>query len=391
MPKTLARILIACLAIIAMLNLGLPVTSTRAQENRLSIIGSTTMIADVVGRVAGDAADVTPLIGYGVDPHAYEPSAQDIVSLDEADIVFINGANFEEGLLTILEEAAPENLVTLSECVAVLPFGLEHSEEEHMDEGEETAPTEDASTIAALCESHFVALETMGVEVEHGHDAEDVNADEGESHTEHLGLLYEAGCDEHHEEADVAEGEEHAHEHGSCDPHLWTDVRNVMLWTLMARDVLSTADPANAATYATNADTYLAELVALDTEVVGLLASVPEENRILITNHETLGYLAARYGYEVVGSVIPGGGTSNEPSAEDIAALIETVLDYGVPAIFSENTVSTALAEQIAAETGASVYQLYSDSLTDVDGPAHTYIDYMRVNATTIMTALSQE
>lgn len=389
MRKFVSRLWMAASAVVVLLSLGSPVPSTYAQDNRLAVIGSTTMIADVVGRVAGDAADVTPLIGYGVDPHAYEPSAQDIVALDEADIVFINGANFEEGLISVLEEAAPENLITISDCVAVLPLGIEHTEDKHTDEGEETAPVEDTSDIAALCESHFAALETLGVEVGHGHDAEAEHTDDGESHIESLGLLYEAGCDVHHEEDAPAGGEDH--EHGSCDPHLWADVRNVMLWTLIAREVLSEADPTNAATYTANADAYLAELVALDAEIAGLLASVPEENRILITNHETLGYLAARYRYQVVGTVIPGGGTANEPSAEDIAALIETIQDYGVPAIFSENTVSADLAQQIADETGASVYQLYSDSLTNVDGPAHTYIDYMRTNATTIVTALNPQ
>lgn len=372
MLKFISRLWMATLVAIVLLNLGLP--TIHAQENRLSVIGSTTMIADVVGRVAGDAADVTPLMGYGVDPHAYEPSAQDIVALDEADVVFVNGANFEEGLITVLEEAAPENLVTISDCVAILPFG---SNEDLIN----ATPTDDMSSIADQCASHFETLATLGVEINQGSTLE--------NGVEPLGLLYEINCTagNHDDSADANSG----HQEGNCDPHLWTDVRNVMLWTLMARDVLSEADPANAAIYAANADAYLAELVTLDAEIAGLLASVPEKNRILITNHETLGYLAARYGYQIVGSIIPGGGTANEPSAEDITALIETVLDYRVPAIFTENTVNAALAEQIADETGASVYQLYSDSLTDADGPAHTYIDYMRANATTIMTALTEK
>ncbi|MCQ3932597.1 MAG: hypothetical protein DPW16_19280 [Chloroflexi bacterium] len=374
MLKVVSRLGIGALVGIVLLNFGLPVSSIHAQENRLSVIGSTTMIADVVGRVAGDAADVTPLMGYGVDPHAYEPSAQDIVALDEVDIVFINGANFEEGLIGVLEEAAPENLVTISDCVAILPFG---SNENAID----ATPTDDISSIADQCASHFETLAALGVEVNPGSTLE--------NGTEPLGLLYETNCTAgNHDDSAVTESD---HEEGNCDPHLWTDVRNVMLWTLMARDVLSKADPANTATYAANAEAYLAELIALDTEIAELLASVPQENRVLITNHETLGYLAARYGYQIVGSIIPGGGTANEPSAEDVAALIETVLDYGVPAIFTENTVNAALAEQIADETGASVYQLYSDSLTDTDGPAYTYIDYMRANATTIVTALNPQ
>ncbi|MBI5930503.1 MAG: zinc ABC transporter substrate-binding protein [Chloroflexi bacterium] len=366
------------IVLILSLNFSSPSASTHAQTSRLSIVGSTTLIADVVGRVAGDAADVTSLMGYGVDPHAYEPSAQDIVTLDEADVVFVNGANFEEGLLSVLAEAAPDNLVTISDCVAILPFGLEMGNT--VDNGQAAPTANDSSAIAQQCASHFDALTSLGVEINH--------SDEPEAAVEPLGLLYETNCavgGDH-----PAEGDED-HEIGSCDPHLWTDVHNVMLWTLMARDVLSEADPANAATYSTNTDAYLAELIALDTEVAHLLASVPEQNRVLITNHETLGYLAARYGYQIVGSVIPGGGTSNEPSAEDVASLIETVQDYGVSAIFSENTVSASLAQEISDETGAGIYQLYSDSLTDTDGPAHTYIDYMRTNATTIVTALNPQ
>lgn len=364
MPKLKIRLVIAIL----LLNLAAStanMSSAHAQNDQLSIIASTTLIADVVGRIAGDTADVTSLMGYGVDPHSYEPSAQDIVALDETDLVFINGANFEGGLISVLEEAAPENIVTISECVPVLPFGDAHTEEVH-EHAEGTANE--------LCETHIRELENVGVAIE-------------ESPTS-LGFLYEANCELGHEH-EGEEGEEH--EHGSCDPHLWTDVHNVMLWTLMARDVLSEADPANAEIYAANADAYLSELVALDAEVTGLLESVSVENRVLVTNHETLGYLAHRYGYEVVGTVIPGGGTTNEPSAQDVAALIETIQDFGVPAIFTENTVSADLAQQIANETGASIYQLYSDSLTDADGPAPTYLDYMRVNATTIATALTPQ
>jgi ABC-type Zn uptake system ZnuABC Zn-binding protein ZnuA len=588
MPKFKIWVGIAILVI----NVIIPTThrSAQAQDNRLSIIASTTLIADVVSNVAGDAADVTSLMGYGVDPHSYEPSAQDIVTLDEADLVFINGANFEEGLLPVLEEAVTENLVTISNCVPILPIGVNtHSEAEHTEESHEHSDAEHESDnpLHDQCEYHFEALAALSVEIEHSesedahaeivdsslwsgawisgwafgteamqtafdailaatpelttddiigyyeqgnstsfdevaiegenvtfttdgnsvtcayafageaempdfpgsfwslfesadtacadyrylllsppHAAEEgsslhfhmrygstsfeeivndpsawypslypddttvdaltniwitsaqaiglyiagvvgkevtmtdeeIAATEGEStdehnhaeeHAEALGLLYEADCELGHEEA--AEGEEHEHEHGNCDPHLWTEVHNVMLWTLMARDVLSDADPANAEIYAANTDAYLMELIALDAEITALLESVTAENRVLVTNHETLGYLAHRYGYEVVGTIIPGGGTTNEPSAQDVASLIETIQDFGVPAIFTENTVSADLAQQIADETGASVYQLYSDSLTDTDGPAHTYIDYMRVNANTIATALTPQ
>jgi ABC-type Zn uptake system ZnuABC Zn-binding protein ZnuA len=360
-----------------------PLSSTpaQAQRERLSVIGSTTMIADVVGQVAGDAADVVSLMSFGVDPHAFTPSAQDIVALDEADLVFVNGVSLEENLLPVLEEAAGDRIATISECVAILPFGLA-GDHEHDAETEAGGVHEsDPRSLTGQCAAHYAELQALGIAFEDEHPAE-------AGHIEALGYLYELNCEPGHEEESAAEGE-HVHEAGSCDPHVWTDIRNVMLWTLMARDTLSAADPANAATYAANAQAYLAQLQALDGEVSVLLQTLPQEARVLVTNHETLGYLAARYRFEVVGTVIPGGGTAAEPSAEEIVALIETIQDYNVRAIFSENTVSDALAQQLADEAGVTVYQLYSDSLTGADGDASSYLDYMRFNVTTIVQALS--
>ncbi len=83
--------------------------------------------------------------------------------------------------------------------------------------------------------------------------------------------------------------------------------------------------PDHAATYAANADAYLAELAALDTELAGLIEAIPAERRVIMTNHASLNYFAARYGLRLVGVVIPGGSTTSEPSVEDVLNLIETV------------------------------------------------------------------
>jgi ABC-type Zn uptake system ZnuABC Zn-binding protein ZnuA len=371
--------------------LSLPSAPARAQIERSSVIGSTTLIADVVQQVAGKAANVSSLMAYGVDPHSYEPSAQDIVALDEADLIFVNGAGFEEGLLPVLEEAAGDKLVMISLCAPILPFGMveeEHGEEEHAEEGHHPEGDANLSATAALCEQHIAELTVAGVTLDYEHEHAEGEAEH--DHAEALGPLYKLDCGIGHEGEKVEDGE-HADEHGSCDPHLWTDARNVMLWTLMARDALSQADPANAETYRANAKAYLEQLQRMDAEVGALLQSIPEAQRVLVTNHETLGYLAARYGFRIVGTVIPGGSTANEPSAQDIAALIETIKDNNVRTIFSENTVSDALAQQLADETGAIVYKLYSDSLTDADGEAHTYLDYMRFNAATIVQGLTRQ
>jgi ABC-type Zn uptake system ZnuABC Zn-binding protein ZnuA len=219
---------------------------------------------------------------------------------------------------------------------------------------------------------------------------------EDEHGSERLGMLYTLECGGHDgehegEEADhdEDEGDEHGHEEGGCDPHVWTNPHNVIYWTFMIRDTLSALDPANAETYAANAAAYAETLDAFTHDFLKpMLESVPEAQRILITNHETLGYLAAMAEYEVVAVVIPGGGTAAEPSAADIANLIDLVRDEGVPAIFAENTVSTNIAEQVAAESGASFHVLLSDSLSGADGSGTTYLEYMRYNVTTIVQAL---
>ncbi|MBN1563281.1 MAG: zinc ABC transporter substrate-binding protein, partial [Anaerolineae bacterium] len=173
-----------------------------------------------------------------------------------------------------------------------------------------------------------------------------------------------------------------------CDPHVWTDPANVVLWTYAIRAALSERDPANAALYAANADAYLDDLIALDSDIRSLFAPIPVEQRIMVTNHLTFGYFAARYGLTVVGVILPGGGTGSEPSAQDVIGLIDTIKESGARAIFTETTVSDSLAQQIAAETGAQIVRLYTGSLSEVDGPAATYEAYMRFNAGQIAAAL---
>jgi ABC-type Zn uptake system ZnuABC Zn-binding protein ZnuA len=177
-------------------------------------------------------------------------------------------------------------------------------------------------------------------------------------------------------------------EEGICDPHVWMNPQNVMLWTLTIRDTLSERDPANAETYARNAEAYIAQLSELHSEIETLLESIPPQNRVLVTNHDSLGYFAAQYGFEVVGVVISGGSTVAEPSAQDIATLIEVIEAHRVQAVFAETTINPDIAQQVANESGAVLYTLYSGSLGDADGPASTYLDYMRYNTRTIVDGL---
>lgn len=186
----------------------------------------------------------------------------------------------------------------------------------------------------------------------------------------------------HHE--DEAEDE---HEHGDADPHVWFDVQNVIHWTQTIEQTLSEQDPAHAATYQANAEAYIAELKALDAWIVEQVATIPEAHRKLVTNHPAFGYLADRYGLEQVGAVYPV-NPSAEPSAQDIAALQDTIRAYGVPAVFTESTVNPRLAEQVAQDTGVQLVSLYTGSLGGPGSGAETYLDLMRYDVVAIVEAL---
>ena len=167
------------------------------------------------------------------------------------------------------------------------------------------------------------------------------------------------------------------------DPH------NVIYWTLLIRDSLSALDHDNEAAYAANAAAYAQELVALESDfIASALAELPDENRVLVTNHGSMGYFAASFGIEIVTMVVHSVSTEAEPSARDMAAVVDVVRDEGVPAIFSDIHLSDVLMNTIASETGVAVVGLHSDSLGAADGPAGTYLDYMRYNVNAIVEAL---
>jgi ABC-type Zn uptake system ZnuABC Zn-binding protein ZnuA len=183
------------------------------------------------------------------------------------------------------------------------------------------------------------------------------------------------------------DSDEHAHEEGEVDPHVWFDVKNVIAWVDTIEQVLSALDPGNAAAYQANAASYTQELEALDAWVVEQTASIPEANRKLVTNHPSFGYLAGRYGLEQIGAVYPL-SPSAEPSARDIALLEDAIREYGVPAVFAESTVNPKLAEQVADDTGVKLVPLYSGSLGTPGSGAETYIALIRYDVNAIVSAL---
>lgn len=183
-----------------------------------------------------------------------------------------------------------------------------------------------------------------------------------------------------------ASGDEHT---DGGDPHFWLDPVLVIRYVENIRDGFSQADPHGKGDYARNAEAYIARLEDLDTWITTQVAQIPPERRLLVTNHESLGYFADRYGFKLIGAILPSFSTVASPSAGDLARLADCIKSSGAPAIFLETGANPQLAEQLAQETGIRVVtELYSHSITPTDGNAPDYISMMKYNTQAIVNAL---
>ena len=176
-------------------------------------------------------------------------------------------------------------------------------------------------------------------------------------------------------------------EHG-VDPHLWLDPNNVVIYVENIQAGFVKFDPEEADVYRANADDYIEQLNLLDGWITEQVASIPVERRLLVTNHDSLGYFAERYGFTVIGTVVEGTSSNAAPSAQQMAALIDQIKATDAPAVFLDAAESPTLANQIASDSGVRVVtDLHFSSLTD-GPPAGTYIDMMKHNVSRIVEAL---
>ena len=177
---------------------------------------------------------------------------------------------------------------------------------------------------------------------------------------------------------------------GEVDPHVWLDPRNVVLWTTNAGEALARLDPDHADGYRRRAEAYRLELEALDRRVSEGLALIPVDQRTLVADHDTLGYFAARFGFTIVGAVIPSASSSADASARELAALEDSIRRERVRAVFIAAEVNPDLAQRVADDTGARLVPLHLESLTGPDGPTPTYVALMEYNVAAIVAGLTQ-
>lgn len=311
-----------------------PAMLATASAENLKVVASFSIIADLAKNVGGDRVDITTLVGPNGDAHVYEPKPADAAAVAAADVVLVNGLQLEGFLQRLVEASGTKApIVELSKGGEVLKIADEPHPHEEDDDDDQAAG-----------------------------------------------------------EAGHAEGGQHAHEeghhhHGEYDPHAWQSVRNAEVYVRNIADAFCAADAAGCDGYKANADAYGKKLEALDAEIRAAIAGIPADKRSIITSHDAFGYFEHDYGLAFLAP--EGVSTESEASAADVAALIRQIRDDKASAIFVENITNPRLIEQIAGETGLKVGgELYSDALSDADGPAATYIDMMRHNVATIKGAI---
>jgi len=192
-------------------------------------------------------------------------------------------------------------------------------------------------------------------------------------------------------EEDEGHGHDHGHSHGAGrtvrDPHAWQNPRNGVLYARAIADGLAKADRANAATYQRRGADYITRIEEADAWIEAQFAAIPAAKRRIITSHDAFGYYGARYGIEF--HAAQGISTESEPSAQAIAELARQIRSEGIRAIFVENMTNPAISQTLAREAGAVIGgEVYSDALSEADGPAATYLTMLRHNTTLFVRAL---
>ena len=389
------------------------------EPSRLLVVTTTNFMADWVENIGGGHVEVTSLLGEGADPHTYQPGARDVTAIADADLVLSVGLGLEGAwLIDLIENAARDasTVVDFDETIDPIEFGETHIEDVHLledlshvvhevEEGEISAE-EGLAEIKEVLEAFEAAEEghhEEGEEKEEDHEEGEEKEGEEEEHHEEEGMMAMIlelieEVDEGHMDAEEAieeiehlteegEGEHEGHGHGIYDPHFWFDPLRVKVAVDDIAARLSELDPDNASVYFQNASDYGDKLDELHAWTLEQVKAVPQERRLLVTSHDSFGYFADLYGFEVVGVVLSI-TTDVEPSAEHLVELVHEVEELGVPAVFGETTVSERLAQTVADESGATLVRLYSGSLGAGGSGADTYLGMVRTNVDRIVNAL---
>ena len=415
----------------------------KVPEGSLKVVAVETFLADVAQQVAGDRLKITALMPIGADPHSFEPTPVDVKKVADCNVLIVNGDGFEAFLDKLLQNAGGEHKIieAADRLTNRTPREGELAEISDADladdicgeigkERGQTLPSaKDAgSAVGVPAEKKLFevsltkeANNTFGGFMKFSSDEEGdfhIACGKGElkifsaANSQPLeiertfplncgglaqGNIVEFDEDEEYviglsgfatETTSLLIGPQEGHQHEG-DPHFWLAPNNMIMYVQNIQRGLSGADPDGSRIYATNAAAYIRRLWELDRWIADQVALIPPGRRLLVTNHESLGYFADRYGFRIIGTIVPSVSTETSPSAKQLARLADSIKATGAKAIFLETGANPQLARQLAEETGIKVVtELYTHSISAPSGPAPGYIDMMKINTKAIVSAL---
>jgi manganese/iron transport system substrate-binding protein len=277
--------------------------SAAAADDKMKVVTTFTVLADMAQNVAGDAAEVVSITKPGAEIHGYEPTPQDIVRAYDADLILWNGLNLELWFEQFVSNIGDVPSVTLSDGID--PISISSGSYE-----------------------------------------------------------------------------------GKPNPHAWMGLDNALIYIDNIATAFSEEDPNNAAIYAENAARYKDDLRATIEPLRESIASIPEDQRWLVTCEGAFSYLARDLGLQELYLWPMNADQVGTP--QQVRGVIDGVRENDIPVVFCESTVSTAPAEQVARETGVTYGGvLYVDSLSEADGPVPTYLDLLSVTTRTVANGLT--
>ncbi|AQX19333.1 metal ABC transporter solute-binding protein, Zn/Mn family [Bartonella sp. WD16.2] len=284
-------------------------SSSAIANNKIKVVASFSILADLVENVGGDHISVITLVGPNASIHTYESTPRDVKVLKDAHVIFVNGLHLEDSI---------NRLIAASGTKALL--------------------IEASANIPALTFKHQ----------EHG--------------TKH-------------------------HHHNSIDPHAWQAISNVKIYVKNIAAAFCKIDQQSCENYNTNADAYIQKLDTLQTTITTQIATIPKDKRTIITSHDAFSYFAHEYDFTIFAP--QSISTEIEATAADVANLIKQIKANKASALFVENISNPRLIEQIAKETNLKIGGiLYSDALSEKNGPAATYLSMMQHNVNSIINAI---
>jgi manganese/iron transport system substrate-binding protein len=445
--KSILLISFTALAVLFSMPAGDRVGSASAQttaDPRIKVVAVETFLADIVRNIAGDRLKVAPLLPVGADPHSFEPTPADVRKVADCNVLVVNGAGLEGFLEKMLENAGgAHGVVEASKGLAGRAMregetaemsdadlvkllcgsvGKEQAREILSGNGAASAvriPAENGLFEVSLAKQadgayggylKYSTDETADFQLAYGDGLLKVlkAADSSVLKMERTvslkcGLMARGNIVElvkggeyiialtgfKTEKTRLAVGPLRGHHHHQVDPHFWLDPERVVTYVKNVQKGLSEADPEGAAIYAARGDAYIAELNDLDNWIADQVKLIPPERRLLVTDHETLGYFADRYGFKIVGTLVASFSPEAAPSAKQLARIIKRIKATGAKAIFLESGTNPVLSRQVAQEAGIKVVsELYDHSLSGPEGPAPTYVAMMKYNTKAIVDAL---